>query len=65
MHILHGTWLLEPQRFALWGEDTTAEPLYRKGRRGRTAPHPFALSVDQWLRYLDRFTTDSDPEVWW
>jgi SNF2 family DNA or RNA helicase len=62
MHILHGTWLLDTQRFALWGEDTTVDALYRKGRRGRTAPHPFALAVEQWLRYLDRFTTDSDPD---
>jgi hypothetical protein len=62
MHILHGTWLLDTQRFVLWGEDTTVEASYRKGRRGRTAPHAFALSVDQWLRYLERFTTDSDPD---
>jgi SNF2 family DNA or RNA helicase len=62
MHILHGTWLPTHKRFALWGEDTTTEPAYRKGRRGRTAPHPFALSPDHWLRYLDQFTTDSAPD---
>lgn len=62
MHILHGTWLTTQQQFILWGEDTTLEPAYRKGRRGRTAPHPFALSVNHWLRYLDHFTTDSTPD---
>jgi SNF2 family DNA or RNA helicase len=62
MHVLHGTWVPDKHCFALWGEDTTAEPLYRKGRRGRTAPHPFALSIDHVLRYLDRFTADSDPD---
>ena len=62
MHILHGTWLPGQHRFALWGEDTALEPAYRKGRRGHTAPHPFLLAVDHWLRYLDRFTTNSDPD---
>ncbi len=62
MHILHVTWLPGKQRFALWGEDTTLEPMYRKGRRGPTAPHPFALSTDHWLHILDRFTTDSEPD---
>ncbi len=62
MHILHGTWLIERQQFALWGEDTATGPLYRKGRRGRTAPHPFVLSSNEWLRYLDRFTTNSEPD---
>jgi hypothetical protein len=62
MHILHGTWQPSKQRFALWGEDTTLEPMYRKGRRGPTAPHPFALSTDHWLHILDHFTTDSEPD---
>ncbi len=61
MHILHGTWLPDRARFVLWGEDTTVDPTYRKGRRGRTAPHPFELSLNHWLRYLDQFTTDSSP----
>lgn len=62
MHILHGTWLIDSNQFALWGENTVSAPQYRKGRRGRTAPHPFALTVDQWLRYLDRFAPDSEPD---
>lgn len=62
MHILHGTWLADDKRFALWGEDTVVEPTYRKGRRGHTAPHPFTLALDHWLRYLDDFTTDSEPD---
>jgi SNF2 family DNA or RNA helicase len=61
MHILHGTWLLENRVFALWGEDTARELAYRKGRRGKRAPHPFALSVSDWLKYLDEYTTDSKP----
>ena len=62
MHVLHGTWLLETQAFALWGEDTAREPVYRRGRRGTEAPHPFVLSVSDWLRYLDRFAPDADPD---
>ncbi|MBN1201901.1 MAG: DEAD/DEAH box helicase [Anaerolineae bacterium] len=62
MHILHGTWLSDLARFVLWGEDTTLEPSYRKGRRGRTAPHPFELSTEHGLRYLDQFTTESAPD---
>ncbi len=62
MHILHGTWLPDSHLFALWGEDTSAEPYRRKGRRGPTAPHPFALSIADWLRYLDHFTTNSKPD---
>jgi SNF2 family DNA or RNA helicase len=64
MHILHGTWLIERQQFALWGEDTASDLVYRKGRRGQTAPHPFVLSSNEWLRYLDRFTTSSEPDGW-
>jgi SNF2 family DNA or RNA helicase len=62
MHILHGSWLTREKVFALWGEDTGAEPQYRKGRRGAVAPHPFPLSIEDWLRYLDRFSTDSAPD---
>lgn len=61
MHILHGTWLIEDQQFIFWGEDTRRELHYRKGRRGKTAPHPLALSIDSLLRYIDRFTTESEP----
>ncbi len=62
MHILHGTWLPDRTRFALWGEDATLDPTYRKGRRGLTAPHPFELPLNHWLRYLDHFTTESLPD---
>lgn len=61
MHVLHGAWLIDSQQFILWGEDTGREPTYRKGRRGSTSPHPFALSMDDLLRYIDRFTTESEP----
>ncbi|GAB5491293.1 MAG: DEAD/DEAH box helicase [Phototrophicaceae bacterium] len=62
MHILHGTWLAEEKLFALWGEDTTIDPQYQKGRRGQTAPHPYSVSQGMWLRYLDRFMTDPQPD---
>ena len=62
MHILHGSWLAREKVFALWGEDTGRERQYRKGRRGAIAPHPFPLSQADWLRYLDRFSTDSAPD---
>lgn len=62
MHILHGTWLSEFKEFAFWGEDIGAEPTKRKGKRGKTAPHPFQLSVENLLRYLDRFSPDSLPD---
>src|SRR5690348_2014502 len=62
MHILHGTWLPEIKRFALWGEDTIAQPKRHKGRHDLRIPHPFALNQEQWLRYLDRFATDSEPD---
>ena len=61
MHILHGTWLTADNQFIFWGEDTGRELTHRKGRRGKTAPHPFALSVSDLLRYLDRFTTETMP----
>lgn len=62
MHIIHGSWLIQEKVFALWGENTGTEPQYRKGRRGTVAPHPFQLSPEDWLRYLDRFSTDSAPD---
>jgi hypothetical protein len=62
VHILHGSWLPQDNLFALWGENTSAPPQYRKGRRGKLAPHPFPLSLADWLRYLDLFTTDSAPD---
>lgn len=62
MHILHGTWLIEEKQFALWGEDAGREPDYRKGRRGKTTPHPYQVSVDHLLRYLDQFVTDPLPD---
>ncbi len=62
MHILHGTWLPSLKRFALWGEDTGATPKYKKGKRGPRAPYPCAITVEQWLRYLARFSTDSEPD---
>ena len=62
MHILHGTWLPEIKRFALWGEDTSNQAKRHKGKRGIRTPHPFALSQEHWLRYLDRFSTDSEPD---
>ncbi len=61
MHILHGTWLPDTKQFGLWGEDATAEPRYQKGRRGPRAPHPFALKEEQWLHYLDLYSTESGP----
>jgi len=61
MHILHGTWFPDDNVFAVWGEDAGQVPSYRKGRRGNIAPHPFALTVDTLLRYITRFTTDSEP----
>jgi SNF2 family DNA or RNA helicase len=62
MHVLHGTWLPITKRFALWGEDTAVMPKPRRGKRKKPAEHPFALSIEQWLRYLDRFSTESEPD---
>lgn len=62
MHILHGTWRHEAGYFAIWGEDALAELTLRKGRRGATAPHPFALSIGEILRYVDRFGTNLQPD---
>src|SRR5689334_12822453 len=62
MHILHGTWLPIVKQFALWGEDTAATPKQRRGKRPAQVPHPFALSLNDCLRYLDRFSTDSEPD---
>ncbi len=62
MHVLHGTWLPDVKHFALWGEDTAATVKERKSKRGAQTPHPFALSLNDWLRYLDRFSTESEPD---
>jgi SNF2 family DNA or RNA helicase len=62
MQILHGTWLPEHQLFALWGEDTDVEPSYRKGRRGQTAPHSYTLDLSHWLKILDEYTTEAQPD---
>ena len=62
MHILHGTWLSQSRIFVLWGEDTGINPIYRKGRRGRTAPHPYAMTQDNLLQYLTRYATDAQPD---
>src|SRR5262245_9203156 len=62
MHVLHGSWLPDIRQFALWGEDTAATPKQRKGKRSAQMPHPFALSINDWLRYLDRFATNSEPD---
>ena len=62
MDILHGTWLAQRQRFALWGEDTTATPAGRRGRRGKVAPYPGLMDVSQLLRHLDRYSPDSQPD---
>lgn len=62
MQILHGTWLPEHQLFALWGEDTRVEPSYRKGRRGHTAPHPYTLDLSHWLKILEEYTTEAQPD---
>ena len=62
MHVIHGTWLPDKNLFAMWGEDTGIKPQYRKGRRGKTAPHSFPLAMSHLLRYLDRFSTDASPE---
>lgn len=62
MHILHGTWQAQSQTFILWGEDTSAEAAYRKGRRGRTAPHPYAMPQDALLRHLVMYTTEAEPD---
>lgn len=62
MHVLHGTWLPDLQTFALWGEDTTAQPAIRKGRRGDIAPHPCLTGLDYWLRHLDVYSPDSEPD---
>ena len=62
MHVLHGSWLPQTNQLAIWGENAAALPSYRKGRRGAIAPHPFAMTPDQLLRYVVRFTTDSKPD---
>ncbi len=59
MHILHGTWIPELEQFAVWEEDAAAEPHYLKGRRGKTAPHPFALDEDTVRSHIERWTTDA------
>jgi SNF2 family DNA or RNA helicase len=61
MHILHGTWQPDTKEFVLWGEDTTRDPLFRKGRRGNFAPHPFPTSIEDLLRYLDTYSTSGYP----
>ena len=61
MHILHGTWDSLNKRFMLWGEDTSATPQYRKGKRGPVASHPFALSWDSLLNLLLAYSTDAEP----
>lgn len=55
MHILHGTWV--ERRLVLWGEDTTtvSKP---KG----LLLHPYLLSIDNWLRYLDRMAPHAEPD---
>jgi hypothetical protein len=62
MWILHGSWLPAVKRFALWGEDTTVTPEYQKGKRGKTARHPYMMTQDALLKLLTRYTTDSDPD---
>src|SRR5512146_1250820 len=62
MHVLHGTWLPDVKQFILWGEDTAASPKQRRGKRAAQTPHPFALGINDWLRYLDRFSTESEPD---
>ncbi len=42
--ILHGTWLLHERRFFLWGEYSA--PTIRRGRRARSIPHPFQLTLE-------------------
>lgn len=62
MHILHGTWLPGQGRLMLWGEDTSITPSLRKGKRGKSTPHPFLMTANDWLRHLDHYTTDSQPD---
>jgi SNF2 family DNA or RNA helicase len=70
MHILHGTWDIKAKQGLLWGEDTAATKKSgvlttvstRLNPKGKAIPHPFPLSQDQWLRYLDRFAPETDPD---
>lgn len=57
MHILHGTWLVERQQFAIWGENTGIEAHYTRGRRAELAWHPFAMNYVVLEIYLQRFLT--------
>ena len=59
MHILHGTWIPELEKFAVWAEDTAVEPSYLKGRRGKIAPHPFAIDKEAILSHIEQWTTDA------
>ena len=58
MHILHSTWIPELEQFAVWAEDSAVEPNYLKGRRGKTAPHPFAVDEETILHHIEQWTTD-------
>lgn len=62
MHVLHGTWLPENKRFALWGEAVPAPTRRFGGRPGNVLPHPSALTASQIFYYLDRFSPDSEPD---
>lgn len=61
MHILHGTWVSELAQLAIWAEDAAAEPRYLKGRRGITAPHPFAVQQQTLLNHVEQWTTAAQP----
>ena len=59
MHILHGTWISELEHLVVWAEDVAIEPHYPKGRRGKTAPHPFALGEGAILSHVEQWTTEA------
>lgn len=62
MHIIHGTWLPKSARFAVWAEDPNLSPQYKRGRRGRVAPHPLAASSEAVSDIVRRLTTDAFDE---
>lgn len=62
MNVFHGSWLVEQQRFALWGEHSSGEQPSKRGKRSLFAMHPYSLSANDLLKHLDRYSLDSQPD---
>jgi hypothetical protein len=64
MHVLHGTWLAQQQRFVLWGEDTSVSPRSRRGKRAQFASHPYQVTTADWRHHLDRYAPYAEPQTY-